>query len=416
MVAFAFFVLHNRKCYRITKYLWLEKKGGILLLSSQFSNRLKCILQTKGIKPAELSRLTNLSKMKISRTLNNERYPTKVELEEIAGALNISVKRLTGTDVIPQIKLIEGYLEEQKNLKEVISISKKLLDISICNSETIDYLNYMARAYYLLKDNKKAQELWEKVIELLDEDIDLKQQARVYHNLVLAYKAQGLTPLVLETYTKAEEAFDGSPDLLARFAHLKAGVLDYNPNEAKESYCKAIKLYELIGDTINRGRAHVGIARIYFKEQDYISTRKHLKLSIPLIADDHQKNNFWIAKRNLAKVLIILKKKGAALEIIEEALMHESEMEKGLRATFILMKSLILRKPEIAQRVVKDPIGVSEDILFDAHIIVNVLCLHELQNTSSSNDRKEIKNLLFSFSDLREFYTDEYILRSGSFT
>ena len=83
---------------------------------AEFFVRLNLAMRSKDIKPAELSRLTGISKSALSFYINGKHKPTQTPLYIIAKALNVSEAWLMGYDVP---------MERVENVKKVVTSEEK---------------------------------------------------------------------------------------------------------------------------------------------------------------------------------------------------------------------------------------------------------------------------------------------------
>lgn len=74
-----------------------------------FRTRLAECLEARNITPAELSRLTNLSKATISMYLSGKIEPKQSSVYVMAKALNVTVEYLMGYELNPDAIIIQPY-------------------------------------------------------------------------------------------------------------------------------------------------------------------------------------------------------------------------------------------------------------------------------------------------------------------
>ena len=92
----------------------MVSKGG-KKLKNKFSIRLQMALNTKNIKPFELSNDTGISKSLISRYLSGKTKPSDDNLEKLAKYLNISQQWLDGYDILVNDNNFDKIPEYVKN-------------------------------------------------------------------------------------------------------------------------------------------------------------------------------------------------------------------------------------------------------------------------------------------------------------
>ena len=80
------------------------------------SDRLKAALESKGVKPIELSRMTDIPKAAISHYMSGDYEPKKDRIEIMAKALNVNEGWLMGLDV-PMDKKAEKKADDGANFR-----------------------------------------------------------------------------------------------------------------------------------------------------------------------------------------------------------------------------------------------------------------------------------------------------------
>ena len=85
-------------------------------IKTEFFVRLNLAMKSKEIKPAELSRLTGISKSALSFYINGKHKPTQTPLYLIAKALNVSEAWLMGYNVP---------MDRVENIKKVVTAEEK---------------------------------------------------------------------------------------------------------------------------------------------------------------------------------------------------------------------------------------------------------------------------------------------------
>lgn len=108
--------------------------------------RMKEIMNEKGIKQVELAKALGLSKTTINAWFNNNSDPKTDQLEQIADTLNVSVEYLvTGQERKDHLtgeekKLIEQYrkinMDGQQKLWEHMDLLKRVYPINVGDKET----------------------------------------------------------------------------------------------------------------------------------------------------------------------------------------------------------------------------------------------------------------------------------------
>lgn len=96
---------------------------------AEFKDRLKEVLKIKGIKPAELSKLTNIPKSSISRYLSGGYRANQKNVYIISKALNINPLYIMGvSDDISMPNLKQTKNQESMIKTEILSIIENLSD------------------------------------------------------------------------------------------------------------------------------------------------------------------------------------------------------------------------------------------------------------------------------------------------
>ena len=111
-----------------------------------FGERLKILIDEKGLQQQEFASLFNLSKQAISGYINNYRTPNDDLKKKFADFFNVSVDYLIGRTDDPNTKIIEKHFKpddiSEEDLKFVIELYKDAKDSDVTMEDLKEMFEY----------------------------------------------------------------------------------------------------------------------------------------------------------------------------------------------------------------------------------------------------------------------------------
>lgn len=312
-----------------------------------FGQRLKEIMDERGITAKALEEMSGVGRMTISRIIKG-RYATAEEVKLLADGLELSTERLKQKDY--DLDAIKRRIEEQNGLEELEADLQHHLLKALGETERGALHSQLGRVYLCLSELHRAKEEWQMAYRFLKDHPNQELQGIAYLNLMIGYALLSDHGTVLALSDEAEPIFQGDLTLMARLADLKGAALvqEKRYEEAFGNFQKAGELYLHAGEEKMAGSAFQNMGHVKF-------CMGELEQAEMYYSQVYRNSIFWKSNRyyemltikDYAKILLCMGKNEEALSLLESIMEDARRLDKPLFTARCLFLYALL-KPDYA--------------------------------------------------------------------
>lgn len=315
-----------------------------------FGQRLKDIMDERGITAKALEEMSGVGRMTISRIIKG-RYATADEVQGIAKALEVSIDRLRQRDVdfesweVKAKQLIFSLIDE---LVEHIPHALGRLERGQC----FWILRYL---YYYKGELQKAYEVSMQSLNELRDYPDSFWQARGYSAAMISCVATQRYDEMYRLVEEAERVFADDFVNLANFVHIKAHSLyqECRYDEAFEESIKAYDLYKKINDAENSMIMLRCLADVEFFRGRLSSAIQFHEQATDISIANHKGTFFEvIASKDYAKLLLCMNETEKAVGVLDEVYETVLGLEnRKLMARYSFIRALAREDADLFEEI-----------------------------------------------------------------
>ena len=298
-------------------------------------------------------RVSFAKKDTVRACLNDTRYISPKELQEMADLLGYSVDRILQKDTEKSALTLRVAVRSKTPGVDAIDLGKKLLKAALGWTEKCDYLNDLGSAYYYQDRIDEAHECYLdafKYAKKINEKFyDRERLYMVTSNLTITYTRKKDYMALDNLLHEVEPAFELSdPESAGTIAYSRAVIAtnrgDYDL--AFQKWTESLRQYEKTENTDLIGRGYHNLAFFFFKFGKYDEARELFARSISSLAPNSR--SLHVAIVNCTKNLIKLGEIANAKKMIESVL--SSELKNEIRARLHILYAIATNNPFEAQK------------------------------------------------------------------
>ena len=238
------------------------------------------------------SQRIGMSKDKLCRCINGERYIKPSELENIAEGLHLSVERIRQDDIKKEAEELQKLLKNLANLQRALQLAESLTALALGRSEKSIALNNLGRVLFLMRDYDQAHAIW------LEAYADAKRLSGLWGESEVLYDV--LTNLLIsfsarKEYIQLQQILAEIKPILYSSAN-RAGAISYSVamiaykngqfEEAREKLYESLDCYLKLDDVKSVGMAERNVAFIEYRMRNYETAIKWFESAIPKLSVD----------------------------------------------------------------------------------------------------------------------------------